>query len=717
MIKKKEIVVALAGNPNSGKTSLFNELVGTNQKVGNWAGVTIEKYEGTVIHKGYSIRFIDLPGTYSLTAYSPEEVITRNFIIEKKPDVVVNVVDGTSLERNLYLTVQLMELKTNLILALNMFDEVEKAGIKIDIKQLQNLLGSHIVPTSAVKKTGLKSLLDHIVRVYEHDIIIAKNKVVFSEQIEGKIDALEKLLEQEPQLSGKYPVRWLAIKLLENDTQVYNLIKDYPIWIKALKILHGSSSEQDSPEEPDLETAITDDRNSFIRGALRETMVISARKKKSVTERIDSVLINRVLGIPIFLLIMWCVFSFTFKLGEAPMGWIEFFFKWLANSVSAVLPQGFLRSIIVDGIIAGVGGVLVFLPNIILLFIALSFLEGTGYMARAAFVIDKVMHKVGLHGKSFLPMITGFGCSIPALMATRTLKNRGDRLVTMMIIPFMSCGAKLPVYVLLISAFFPPAMAGNVLFAIYIFGVLIAIISARLLKSTILKGCSEPFVMELPVYRLPTIKSILIQSLLKAQMYIKKAGTTILLASLIIWLASNYPQSAKISVETGTSEQQVNNSITLSSGQKAVAIQKLENNKASRQLEYSASGKAGKLIEPLIKPLGFDWRIGVALISGLAAKEVVVSTLGTIYSLGEADEKSVNLATRLRHDPGFSKAAALSLMVFVLLYIPCIATIMVFKKESGAWKWVGIYSVYALSVAWISSFIVYRIALLLGLGN
>lgn len=711
VMTKNEIKVALAGNPNSGKTSLFNALVGANQKVGNWSGVTIEKSEGTVKHNGYTIRFVDLPGTYSLTAYSPEEVIARNYLIEERPDVVVNVVDGTNLERNLALTVQLMALETDMIIALNMYDEVEKQGTKIDVPLLEQLLGSHVIPTSAVKKRGLDDLLDHITSVHSGNIVIAKNKLSFSERIEEKIEEIEALIRTESSLAT-YSSRWLSIKLLENDKQVYTIVKEYPVWVKIQQFLHDTFKDFEKKGYDEPELAIIEDINSFIRGAVHETVTYREVGKKTVTAWIDTFIINRFLGLPFFFLIMWLVFQFAFRLGEAPMVWIEEFFNYFSVLVQAFIPEGMLRSVIVDGIIAGVGGVVVFLPNIVLLFIALSFLEGTGYMARAAFVVDKVMHSVGLHGKSFLPMITGFGCSIPAIMATRTLKNRGDRIVTMMIIPFMSCGAKLPVYVLLIGAFFSPQMAGNVLFGVYLFGVLIAILSALLLKKTMFKEESEPFVMELPPYRMPTLKSILMQAKIKAEMYLRKAGTVILLASVIIWGVSTFPHSKGVADLYREKVVQVETSVVFSETEKEELINELAYEEASLQLEHSFAGRAGKLIEPIIKPLGFDWRIGIALVTGLAAKEVVVSTLSTIYSLGESDEESIDLRVKLQQDPNFNKAVALSLMVFVLLYIPCVAAIAVFRKEAGSWKIVGIYSAYALTVAWVASFVVYRIGLL-----
>ncbi len=681
---RKEIVVALLGNPNSGKTSLFNNLVGAHQRVGNFTGVTIEKYEGSIKYRGYKIRVIDLPGTYSLTAYSPEELVARNFLIEEKPDIVIDVVDGSNLERNLYLTTQLMELEVDMLVALNMYDEVKKQQIKIDLPQLQKLLGSHIIPTSSVKKQGFAELLDHIVRVYEGQISIAKNKLTYSADIEEKISALADALAKDEQLVQFYSPRWLAIKLLENDQQIYQAVKERAVWVKAEVVLKQAIAGSENQFEGDPELAITEDRHSFIRGALKETVVFPKEIKKTLTDYIDGILINRLLGLPIFLLIMWLIFQFTFKLGELPMGWIESFFGWLGNLVAWHTPDGLFRSVLVDGIIAGVGGILVFLPNILLLFIAISFLEGSGYMSRAAFVIDKVMHHFGLHGKSFIPMMTGFGCSVPAFMACRTLKNDSDRLTTMMVIPFMSCGAKLPVYVLLISAFFTSGMAGNVLFGIYIFGVIVAVLSAKLLKRAVFKGESEPFVMELPPYRFPTLRALLFQTWFKAKMYLKKAGTTILIASIIIWLATNFPQS-----EIKHKEERV---------------------QQSYQLEQSYAGRFGKAIEPVIKPLGFDWRIGVALTAGLAAKEIVVSTLGTIYSLGEVDESSVDLSERLREDPKFNRAVALSLMVFVLLYVPCFAATAVFHKEAGRKKWTAIYIAYSMSVAWLLSFLVYHLA-------
>ncbi len=697
----KTITVALLGNPNSGKTSLFNAIVGAHQKVGNFTGVTVEKSEGEVKYKGYTLHIIDLPGTYSLTPFSPEEVVARDYIIKEKPDVVIDVIAGSNLERNLYLTTQIMELEVDMLVALNMWDEVEKLGITVDLPQLEALLGSHVIPTSASKKQGIDSLLEHVISVYEGNITIAKNKLVFSREIEENIAKISSILENDD-LAVEYNSNWLATKLIENDQLVYETVKGRSIYLKIVKVILDAIEQYKKHHNGDPESAIIEDRHSFIRGALHETVKIPDKHKKTVTDHIDNILLNRILGLPIFFAIMWGMFQFTFKLGEVPMGWMDSFFQLISTGLTMVLPPGLFRSLLVDGIIAGVGGVLIFLPNILLLFFFISLLEGTGYMARAAFVIDKVMHKVGLHGKSFIPMLTGFGCSVPAIMATRTLKNKGDRITTMLIIPFMSCGAKLPVYILLLSAFFTPGAAGNILFGIYLFGILLALISALIIKKAAFPNQSEPFVMELPPYRLPGYKSLLYQMIFKVKMYLKKAGTVILVASVIIWFTSNFPMSRKI-------EKSYADQINLTTDSASIA--ELQNKEASEQLEYSIAGRFGKVIEPVIRPLGFDWKIGIALTAGIAAKEVVVSTISTIFALGQQSSDSPKLANRLREESGYSRATALSLMVFVLLYVPCIAATTMFHKEAGAWKWTRFFIIYTMSVAWIMSFIVYRIGL------
>lgn len=711
--KQKEIRAVLAGNPNSGKTSLFNGLVGANMKVGNWAGVTVEKFEGFVKYKGYRIRITDLPGTYSLTPYSPEEIIAREYITGEKPDVVINVVEGTNLERSLYLTTQLMELETDMVMALNMYDEVRAQGIKIDVKQLQTLLGCHVVPTDAVKKEGLNALLDHVIRVYEKGIIVAKNKLSYDEGVEEAVEKIAAALSNDPELCAKHPCRWMAVKLLEADQLVYKDVKERAVWLSAERVVKDAIAKYEEKPGSGFAYRTAEARYAFARGAVKETVTGAGTGKKTLTDYIDAVLVNRVLGLPLFLLIMWMLFQFTFRLGEAPMGWIEAMFNWLGNVAGAALPEGELRSVLVDGVIAGVGGVVVFLPNILLLFLGLSFMEATGYMARAAFVVDKVFHKLGLHGKSFIPMVTGFGCSVPAFMACRTLKNKGDRLATMMVIPFMSCGAKLPVHILIIGAFVPEEMRGNALFGIYLFGVVVAALSAKLFKSTIFKGKSEPFVMELPVYRLPTLQSVAVQTWIKAWMYLKKAGTVILTASIVIWFISSYPKDPSTLERFHADRALINANASIGEKQKAVAILSLEREYSARELEHTIAGMTGKAIEPMIKPLGFDWKIGVSLVAGLAAKEIFVSTMGTIYSLGDAGEDTAPLKKRLRENPDYNLATALSLLVFVLLYVPCIAATTVFHKEAGAWKWTLFYIAYSMAIAWVLAFAVYRVSLML----
>jgi ferrous iron transport protein B len=706
----REIKVALAGNPNAGKSSLFNALTGAHQRVGNFPGVTIEKHEGYLDYRDCRITVVDLPGTYSLTPYSPEEIVTRRYIIDESPDVVVNVVEGTNLERNLLLTVQLMEMEVDLLVALNMMDEVEEKGISIDIDQLEKLFGSHIVPISARNRKGLDDLLEHIIRVSDGRIEIRKNKMAFSSEVEKAIEKIDGLLAHERELDGSNH-RWLAIKLLENDREIYSQIQKYPVWVKIELVLQEALSECEILHSTDPEALITEDRLAFVRGAMQECVRLPKAQRATLSDYIDMVVLNRVLGLPVFFLVVWAIFQLTFTLGSPLMDALDYAFGLLSDTVSPHLPEGVVRSIFVDGVISGVGSVVVFLPNIVLLFMGLSFLEASGYMARAAFVIDKVMHRFGLHGKSFIPMITGFGCSIPAIMATRTLKSRSDRLATIMTIPFMSCGAKLPVYVLLAGAFFPPAMAANVMFGIYLLGIVVGLWTAKMLKSTVLKSDSEPFVMELPPYRWPTFTSVIFQARMKAVMYLKKAGTLILGAVILIWVASNFPRSSALEAEQTRETTRIEVS-AIAPELKAEQLQKLEARIEASQLEYSLAGRSGKLLEPLIRPLGFDWRIGIALVTGLAAKEVVVSTLGTIFSIGQiAGETS--LSEILRHDPAFSKATALSLMVFVLLYIPCVAAVGVMKKEVGAWKPVLFYSAYVLAVAWIASFITYHLALLL----
>ncbi|MBW6458271.1 MAG: ferrous iron transport protein B, partial [FCB group bacterium] len=587
MADNKSIFVALAGNPNSGKTSVFNCLAGANQKVGNFSGVTVEKVEGIFKHRGYTIRLVDLPGTYSLSPYSPEEKVARDFILFQKPDMVINVVDATNLERNLVLTTQLMDLQVEILLVMNMYDEVEKQNITIDLEQFELLFGTHVIPVSAVTKFGIRDLLDHIVDIKSGEIETKKYKYRYSERTEHYIERLTELIER--QRSWKHlPARWMAIKAIERDADVISMLEPTALWPEISVILDMAKEEIQKYHLTDPDVYLAEERAAFIRGALQETVHSPEEQSETLSEKIDNVLLHRLLGLPLFLLIMYAIFQLTFRLGEYPMHWIDDFFRFITRSLDGMIPDSMFKSILLDGVIAGVGGVLVFLPNILILFFCISVLEATGYMARVAFVMDKLMHRIGLHGKSFIPMITGFGCTVPALMAARTLRNRGDRITTMMVTPFFSCGAKLPLYTVIISAFFSPGSAGNVLFAVYIFGILIALISAKLLKSTAFRDESEPFVMELPPYRKPSGRSMLNQTWMRAMMYIKKAGTVILAASVIIWFAGTYPKNAEIHQKY----------IQMRQSEHADVV-KLERQERAEQLPYSLAGRIGKFLEPL----------------------------------------------------------------------------------------------------------------------
>ncbi|MFH1714895.1 MAG: ferrous iron transport protein B [Elusimicrobiota bacterium] len=681
MVKKIDMVVAIAGNPNSGKSSIFNALTGARQHVGNWPGVTITYKEGIAEYKGYTIKFIDMPGTYSLSPYTQEEAVTRNFLVNEKPDLIVDVVDSTNLNRNLAFAVQLMELDQPLIIALNMFDELKDLGIEINVQYLATLIGVPLVPTSAVKKQGINNLLDNVIAFIKSDY--KRNKLFYETELEQEIELISAVLQKDGELSEKYSLRWLAIKLIEKDQPVYSILHNRVIWVEINHLINKSIERLKTHYEMEPEVIISQERYSFVHGAVLEAVKISEQTEPTKTEKIDAVLLNRILGIPLFLLFMWIVFHITFKLGSIPMEWMQSFFWFLQDILRNFLSAGIIRSVIVDGIIGGVGGVLVFLPNILILFMAISFMEQSGYMARAAFLVDRFMHMIGLHGRSFIPMIMGFGCSVPALMACRTLKNRNDQLATMLVIPFISCGAKLPIYVLLIGAFFSENISGTIMFCVYLFGVCAALITAKLLKKTMLSGESEPFVMELPPYRMPTFINIIMHMWEKAWLYIKKAGTIILLASIVVWFLSNFPISKKTSPE-----------------RIGVEFSKLQD---------SYAGKMGKVIEPAIRPLGFDWRIGIALISGISAKEIIVSSLSTIYSSETEDYMQGGLKSVLQKDKHFTASAALSLIIFVLLYVPCLSATIVFYKESFSLAWTIFMVMYTTSAAYGASWLIYNL--------
>jgi ferrous iron transport protein B len=695
-----KLTIALAGNPNSGKTTIFNNLTGSNQRVGNYPGVTVEKKEGTLNYNGMKVTVIDLPGTYSLTAYSPEEIVARHALLEDEIDVIVNIVDATNAERNLNLTAQLKEVGLPLVIAMNMVDMASKQGIDFDYSLLSTLLDAEVIPVVGTKNNGMKDLLASAVRTAEAIKDPSARIVRYENSIEEHISLIQRVLPSDfykESARDKMLHRWFSIKLLENDNDVIEKINKLPASNIILDQATKSRQAIENLHKQDPEFMIIDGRLAYIRGACREAQRITQKDRETFTDMIDRILLNRVFGLPIFFVMMWLLFQLTFTLGAIPMDWLDIGFTKLGALIDMLLPDNLFQSLLIDGIIGGVGGVLIFLPNILLLFLGIGLLEGTGYMARTAFVTDKFMHMFGLHGKSFIPMLLGFGCTIPAIMATRTLENSRDRLVTLLVVPLMSCGARLPVYTLLISAFFDRNKAGNVLFSIYLIGVILAVVVAKVLRTWILPGESEPFVMELPVYRMPTLKSIFMQMWIRTKLYIEKAGTLILAASLIMWVLFTFP---------------VNDSLGN------------PYNSSSAQLENSYAGKIGHLIEPALSPLGLDWKTGIALTSGIAAKEMVVSTLGALYSIEDTEalsnnnDNSINtFAERARTQSSLSPLTAYVLMLFILIYVPCLASIAVIRRETNSWKWPLFTIVYTLSLAWVICFIVYRAGLLFGLGT
>ncbi|MBN2072854.1 MAG: ferrous iron transport protein B [Actinobacteria bacterium] len=708
--EKKELNIVIAGNPNSGKTTIFNELTGLRQHVGNYPGVTVEKKSGGITYKGYKINITDLPGTYSLTAFSQEEIVARNYIIDRKPDVVVDIVDSSSLERNLYLTTQLIELDLPIVMALNMTDIARKEGKKINTGLLSKLLGMPVVETVGSKGKGIDELLEAILEVGLKGELKHVD-VKYGEEAEEEITKLVAILNENYTLPEKYYQRWIAVKLLEQDEEVIKnlkkLLKSGYTDIDSMvqdSINHMNDILRDSPE-----VIIAAGRYGFIRGALRESYEETDIKNVDVTEKIDVILTNRIIGIPIFAVIIWLMFQFVFSLGKYPMGWIEFGFEKLSTFLTSVIPEGFIQSLIVDGIIGGVGGVIIFTPNIMLLFFMIALLEDSGYMARAAFVMDRIMHKIGLHGKSFIPMIIGFGCTVPAYMGSRILENRKDRLVTMHINTFCSCGARLPVYILIAGAFFP-AIAGNVIFSLYFIGIIFAVIMARVLRATRFRGESEPFVMELPPYRIPTLKGIFIHTWERTWMYIKKAGTVILAISVLMWALFTFPMIGN-EYSQDYQAQIAGAEIALESGQISQpgyeeTISAIESRMAMERLEYSAAGRIGKFLEPVFRPLGFDWKMVIAILAGVAAKEVIVSTMGTLFSIQEADEQSGNLQEVLADS--YHPLVGYNFMLFVLLYFPCMASMAVFRKEAGT-KEMLFQMGYTLALAWTVALIVYQV--------
>lgn len=706
--------IALTGNPNSGKTSLFNRLTGATQKVGNWGGVTVEIKEGTARFGKDQVTIIDLPGTYSLCTCSMEEQVARNFIVDEKPDVVVDVIDATNLERHLYLTVQLLELGVRPVLALNMWDEVKSKGLDINTELLSKLLGLTIVPTNARTGEGVQELLAAAVKQGSDKINISAD---FAVRLPDELETAVIQLKTEVEALGeiKYNRRWLALQLFEQDRQIESMVRGLPQGNQVLA-LRDRLLQNLSKMLGDLpESYIAESRYGFIAGAVKETVKQTRPNRVEISDQIDSVVTHRFWAYPIFILFMWALFQATFKLGEYPMGWIESLFDWLQGVVSSSLPQGVLRDLISDGIIAGVGGVIVFLPNILILFLGISIMEDTGYMARAAFITDKLMHRIGLHGKSFIPMIMGLGCSVPAIMAARTLESRKDRIKTILLTPLVSCSARLPVFVLFAGALFPHHAANVVFLFQVVFGFGAFILMGFVFKHTLFKKEEDyPFVMELPPYRMPTLQSILIHMWQKTEHYLKKMGGVVLVFSVILWWMGAYPKAPEIESQFDQKIEAAKLVHTVSDDEKSEQIQKLQSQKHAAVMEKTYIGRIGRFIEPVVKPFGSDWRGAVSLVTGFVAKEVVVSSMGVLYAVGdEVDEQSEGLRMVLKEN--FTPLSAFSFMLFVLLYIPCVVALITVIRELKNWKW-SLFSVgYQLLLAWTAATLVYQVGKIAGL--
>ncbi len=682
----KIINVALIGNPNCGKTSLFNVASGANEHVGNYSGVTVDAKSGYFNYKGYRINISDLPGTYSLSTYTPEELYVRRYLSNETPDVIINVVVASNLERNLYLTTELIDMDPSMVIALNMYDELKQTGAELDYKLLGDMIGVPMMPTISRTGWGIDELFDTVIEVYER-----RNKSVRHVHVnlgpvieEGVSQLKDELKRSKTQL--QFSPRYLAIKMLEGDKEVHSLLANEANYSQLNAICTKRRNEIEATLQEDIEQAIANEKYGFISGALQETLQQGKQEAQNTTRLIDALVTNRVVGIPIFIFIMWLMFEATFVLGAYPMEWIQMAVDGLSGLLHDYMPAGPLKDLLIDGVIGGVGGVIIFLPNILILYLFISLMEDSGYMARAAFIMDRIMHKIGLHGKSFIPLVMGFGCNVPAIMATRTIESRSSRLITILINPFISCSARLPIYILLVGTFFPQH-AGWAFLALYLLGILVAIITAKLLRRFYFKDDETPFVMELPPYRIPTVKATLRHMWNKAEQYLRKMGGVILVASIAVWALSYYPRADYGDAEL-TAEQQ------------------------TEQQANSYLGRVGRFISPAVEPLGFNWKVSIALISGTAAKELVVSTLGVLYS-GNADEPE-NLSQKLSQPDAagqqdFTPLVAASFLVFVLLYFPCIASVTAIAKETGSWKWGAFTVVYNTLVAWICAFLVYQI--------
>ena len=728
-MKQESITIALTGNPNSGKTTIFNNLTGTRQHVGNWPGVTVEKKVGTVVHNGYRLRVVDLPGTYSLTAYSIEEIVARRFLVDEKPDVVVDIVDASNLERNLYLATQLIELGVKLILVLNMADVAQSRGHQIDAGSLGKLLGVPVVFTVGTKNKGTKDLLDRVIEVVEdRDTVSRHIHISYGHELEKEIKNIQDVIWQNSSIGQRFSTRWLAVKLLENDTAVHDRVNSFgDIGKQILAQAEASRERLAEFYQDDPEMILTDQRYGFISGALKEVLKVTAKTKIDLSRQVDLVLTNRILGFPIFIFFIWAMFQVTFTLGAYPMEWIDAGVSWLGSVTAALMPAGLLRDLLVDGVIAGLGSVVIFLPNIMLLFFCIALFEDTGYLARAAFIMDRVMHVIGLHGKSFIPLLMGFGCNAPAIMAARTLESERDRILTILINPLMSCSARLPVYILLAGTFFG-ASAGNVIFSIYALGIALAITMGKLFRVTLFRGETAPFVMELPPYRVPTLKSLLIHMWDRSKIFLRKMGGVILVGSILIWFLGAFPRHPELPPSHAgdiqpmssiqTKGEGLESSAHMAETQQVKAEPKNEGQEeALARLSQSYLGRLGQGIQPLFAPLGFDWRTSVAVVTGFVAKEIVVSTLGVLHAAGaDVNEESEALRRSLRAS-GMTPLGAYTLMAFVLIYVPCLATVAVISRETNSWKWACFSIVYSLVLAWVVSFIIYQGGRMLGLGS
>lgn len=688
--------IALAGNPNAGKTSLFNALTGSRQHVGNYPGVTVEQRWGDYSFEGRKIDVVDLPGSYSLTSFSPEEKVARDELLQGKHNVVVVVADSTALRRSLMLLVQVMQLGKTPVLCLNMMDEAKAAGQVVNTKALEEKLGFPVVETAAHKSVGKDELSRAILRAADRGE--RPSCPSLGEDVDAALARIGKALELAGELKPAHA--WLATRLLVGDEQIAEEVDASGVNTEAMTLVKKERAALNADSDEDVALRITASYFSYVDELLSDVITENVRPDaRATSEKIDAILVNRAIGLPIFALIMFSIFWVTFTLGETPMGWIEDGFGHLSTWIDGLWPEGSespLRSLLIDGVIAGVGGVVVFLPNIVLLFLGLALLEDSGYMARAAFLMDRVMHRFGLHGKSFVPMMTGFGCSIPGIMATRTLENERDRLTTMLVLPLMSCGARLPIWMLLVPAFFAPAWRAPALWFIYTFGILLAFVLALALRRTVLASEDAPFVMELPPYRLPTGRALLKKMTERAWIYLRKAGTIILGVSILLWFMGTYPKKDIYDVDA-----------QVAAGTIELSQEKIEKIRSSEDLQYSISGRLGKAIEPVIAPMGFDWKMGTSLIGAFAAKEVFVAQMGIVYSMGETDENDEDLRDKLSND--YSPLVGISLMLFLLISTPCIATFAVTRRESGSWKWAFLQLGGLTFIAYLISTTVYQV--------